>query len=477
MAETRKEKKERVSQVIRSMFTLRQDTASFEEIENTIVSGSKLQGTNACILMLAILVACVGLNTNSTAVIIGAMLISPLMGGLTAIAYGFATNNLTLAKFSAVRLLAQVVISVVTSFVYFSISPITTASGELLARTSPTVWDVLIATGGGFAGIIGQTRKEKSNVIPGVAIATALMPPLCTAGYGLARHNMRYFGGAMYLFFINGFFITVTAIIVLKFLRVPQFTQLSRKQLNRIHRNITIIAVITMIPSVFLAYNTVKDTIANSNIDSFIKNEFVFSGTQVVQKNVDIDDKHIEVSLIGTTIDEQTRRELKEKLADYSLDGYELTITQTPVKGGITADEVKTLLEEYEDSESKEQVDVEGLLSARENQELEEDNEKLREENEGLKAQLEEHEKLKIDVSRLSDELMAIQPKIKGAAASRMDVNTSTVTKNEIVVTLLVEKALEDEELATIKTWLGKRLDSDNVIVFQQKIKTYTTQG
>ena len=470
MAETRKEKKERVSQVIRSMFTLRQDVASYEEIENTIVSGSKLQGTNACILMLAILVASVGLNTNSTAVIIGAMLISPLMGGLTAIAYGFATNNLTLAKFSAVRLLAQVIISVVTSFVYFSISPINTASSELLARTSPTVWDVLIATGGGFAGIIGQTRKEKSNVIPGVAIATALMPPLCTAGYGLARHNMRYFGGAMYLFFINGFFITVTAIIVLKFLRVPQFTQLSRKQLNRIHRNITIIAVITMIPSVFLAYNTVKDTIANSNIDSFIKNEFVFSGTQVVQKNVDIDDKRIEVSLIGTTIDEQTRKELKEKLADYNLGGYELTITQTAVKGGITADEVKTLLKEYEDSESKEQVDVEELLSARENQEL-------KEENEDLKAQLEEHEKLKIDVSRLSDELMAIQPKIKGAAASRMDVNTSTVTKNELVVTLLVEKALEDEELATIKNWLGKRLVSDNVIVFQQNIKTYTTQS
>ena len=470
MAETRKEKKERVSQVIRSMFTLRQDVASYEEIENTIVSGSKLQGTNACILMLAILVASVGLNTNSTAVIIGAMLISPLMGGLTAIAYGFATNNLTLAKFSAVRLLAQVIISVVTSFVYFSISPINTASSELLARTSPTVWDVLIATGGGFAGIIGQTRKEKSNVIPGVAIATALMPPLCTAGYGLARHNMRYFGGAMYLFFINGFFITVTAIIVLKFLRVPQFTQLSRKQLNRIHRNITIIAVITMIPSVFLAYNTVKDTIANSNIDSFIKNEFVFSGTQVVQKNVDIDDKRIEVSLIGTTIDEQTRKELKEKLADYNLGGYELTITQTAVKGGITADEVKTLLKEYEDSESKEQVDVEELLSARENQEL-------KEENEDLKAQLEEHEKLKIDVSRLSDELMAIQPKIKGAAASRMDVNTSTVTKNEIVVTLLVEKALEDQELATIKNWLGKRLVSDNVIVFQQNIKTYTTQS
>ena len=174
-------------QVLSSMFNLRSDMASFDEIENTIVSGSKLQGTNAWILMMAILVASVGLNTNSTAVIIGAMLISPLMGGIIAIAYGIATNNLTLARLSAVRLTVQILISVATSFVYFSVSPIKAPSSELLARTSPTIYDVLIAVSGGFAGMIGQTRKEKSNVIPGVAIATALMPPLCTAGYGLAH--------------------------------------------------------------------------------------------------------------------------------------------------------------------------------------------------------------------------------------------------------------------------------------------------
>ena len=175
------------------MFSLRWDMANPDEIHNTIISGAKLQGTNMCILMLAILIASIGLNMNSTAVIIGAMLISPLMGGITAIGYGIATNDLTLSKGAAIRLGIQVVICLITS-------------SELLARTTPTAWDVLIALFGGLAGIIGQTRKEKSNVIPGVAIATALMPPLCTAGYGLARHRLDYFGGALYLFFINSFF-------------------------------------------------------------------------------------------------------------------------------------------------------------------------------------------------------------------------------------------------------------------------------
>lgn len=150
------------------------------------------------------------------------------------------------------------VICLITSTIYFTISPITTASSELLARTTPTAWDVLIALFGGLAGIIGQTRKEKSNVIPGVAIATALMPPLCTAGYGLARHRLDYFGGALYLFFINSFFICLAAIVVLKFLRLPHGNDISPKALKKIHRNIAFITVITMLPSIYLGYDIVK---------------------------------------------------------------------------------------------------------------------------------------------------------------------------------------------------------------------------
>ncbi len=446
--------------------------ASYDEIENTIVSGSKLQGTNAWILMMAILVASVGLNTNSTAVIIGAMLISPLMGGIIAIAYGIATNNLTLAKFSAVRLTVQILISVATSFVYFSISPLNAPSSELLARTSPTVYDVLIAASGGFAGAIGQTRKEKSNVIPGVAIATALMPPLCTAGYGLAHRNWAYFSGALYLFFINGFFICVTAVIVLKYLRVPQFKELDKKQLSKIHRSIAVIAVITMLPSIYFAYNQIRDTIENSNAENYIKNEFVFDGTQVVQKNIDINDKTIEVSLIGKEITPEEQNELEEKLTSYKLDSYSLIITQTTVKSGITAEEVKALLAEYE-SDEDEPV-VEEILAIKENEELQEENNKLKSENDSLRQQIEKSEAEKIDIEQISAELNAINLKITGAAAAKADIYVSAEDQgSRTIVTLFVTKQLDKNELATVTGWLEARLGVKDITVLQQTMAQY----
>lgn len=197
---------EQVKGVLRKAFSIHGDSASYDEIEERILSGGEVKGTNLCILVLAIFIASIGLNMNSTAVIIGAMLISPLMGGIMAIGYGLVTGDFRQARNSGVGLAVQVFVCLVISTLYFTFSPISTASSELLARTNPTIWDVLIASFGGLAGIIGTTRKEKSNVIPGVAIATALMPPLCTAGYGLATKNLAYFGGAMYLFLINSNF-------------------------------------------------------------------------------------------------------------------------------------------------------------------------------------------------------------------------------------------------------------------------------
>lgn len=455
-----------------SMFNLWSDMASYEEIENTIASGAKMQGTNAWILMMAILVASVGLNTNSTAVIIGAMLISPLMSGIIAIAYGIATNDLTLARFSAIRLTLQVVISVFTSFVYFSISPIKAASTELLARTSPTAWDVLIATSGGVAGIIGQTRKEKGNVIPGVAIATAIMPPLCTAGYGLAHRNWSYFSGAMYLFFINGFFICLSAIIVLKYLRVPQLKEFTQKQLSKIHRTIAVVAVVTMMPSIYFAYDMIKDTIENSNAESFIKNEFVFEGTQVVQKTIDIDENYIEVSLIGKEIGMDKQTELEEKLSDYKLDGYALTITQTTVKSGITAEEVKELLAEYEANDEEPNVDE--ILAAKENEELSAENEELRNENETLKQQIEEAASARFDIEQIGAELNAINGKIEGAAAADTELYISDSEKgSRTIVTLFVSKTLSKNELATVTAWLETRLDRQEIVILQQDMAEY----
>ena len=172
-------------------FSLDHDKADPAAIDASLRAGAELTGANAWILIFAIFIASIGLNVNSTAVVIGAMLVSPLMGPIMGIGYGVGIYDFALIRRSSLNLGIAGLISLATSTVYFLISPLTEAQSELLARTTPTLWDVLIALFGGFAGIVGATRREKSNVIPGVAIATALMPPLCTAGYGLAKGTCR----------------------------------------------------------------------------------------------------------------------------------------------------------------------------------------------------------------------------------------------------------------------------------------------
>ena len=200
---------------INKYFDIHFERADDATIAKRLIGGAKIKGPALVILILSMFIASIGLNMNSTAVIIGAMLISPLMGPILATGFGFATLNFTVVKSAILRLSLQITIAVLASALYFYISPVQTATSELLARTEPNIFDVFIAIFGGLAGIIGQTRKTLDNVIPGVAIATALMPPLCTAGYGLASGNWTYFFGASYLFFINAFFIFFAAFIVL----------------------------------------------------------------------------------------------------------------------------------------------------------------------------------------------------------------------------------------------------------------------
>ncbi|MGM9554599.1 MAG: DUF389 domain-containing protein [Faecousia sp.] len=239
-------------------FSLHHDTASYDEIKERIVGGGKVTGTNLCILMMAILIASIGLNMNSTAVIIGAMLISPLMGSIQAMAYGVATVDAEQCKRSGSGFLFQIVISLVTSTLYFWLSPISTQTSELLARTQPNIWDVLIASCGGLAGMIGVTRKEKSNVIPGVAIATALMPPLCTCGYGIAHASVRIVLGAGYLFLVNAYFIFLASLAVLFVLKMPQKGEFTALQRKRMKRRLVFHAVIILIPCVIVAGYMVK---------------------------------------------------------------------------------------------------------------------------------------------------------------------------------------------------------------------------
>lgn len=339
------ELKERIKNFFKDVFSISENKASNGDIKASIVSGAKLKGSNMCILICAIIIASIGLNMNSVAVIIGAMLISPMMGAIIGVGYAISTNDFKFAKRAAVSLIIQIAISVITSSIYFMVSPISDTSSELLSRTMPTIWDVVIAIVGGLAGAIGMTRKEKSNVIPGVAIATGLMPPLCTVGYGISMRNLSYVGGAFYLFFINAFFICLSSIIVFRIMKVPRRKGANAKEEWKIKRNLAIIAIITIIPSVFLAQRIVKESIINANVQKYLNTEFRYEGTQIVKSSVDVKNKKINLALIGKVLEHDEIINLSNALKRYNLQEMNLKITQTEVEEGITKEEVEKLIQ------------------------------------------------------------------------------------------------------------------------------------
>lgn len=254
-----------IKSIFKQAFDLGYDSAPYEVINDRLTSAGQVTGTNLSILFFAIVIASVGLNMNSTAVIIGAMLVSPLMGTILMMALGTATADGQKLKKAVFGFAFQVLIAVISSTLYFLLSPIETATSELLARTSPTVYDVLIATAGGFAGIIGNTRKDSANtVIPGVAIATALMPPLCTCGYSIANGHWTMLAGAAYLFIINAFFIFLSATIVLFILEVPKVGNYTPKAARRLKRGLIRNAVIILIPSIILGVNLARTSRAEN---------------------------------------------------------------------------------------------------------------------------------------------------------------------------------------------------------------------
>lgn len=429
-------------------FNLSADQAEYDEIDDRIESGVVLRGTNMCILILAIFIASVGLNMNSTAVIIGAMLVSPLMGPIMGIGFSIAIYDTNLLKRSATILLFEVMVALATSTVYFSLTPITTASAELLARTSPTAWDVIIAVCGGLAGMIGTTRKEKSNIIPGVAIATALMPPLCTAGYGLAMGNLRYFAGAMYLFCINGVFIAISTMLITVFLRLPSKNTANEETKKQIAKRVILVAVVAIVPSVFLGADIVKDSVFENNVNSFVEKEFQFDNTQVVKYNVDNKKKELRVAVIGTTLSEDTIADLNKSMKDYHIESLALRIQQTEVKAGITTDE----LEAYVKNETSQ-------LSA----ENEADYQEIQGQLIAARSELSAYKEKEVDVLSLQEELRVLYSPITKLRIGYLNSEDA----EQMTVILEVAEELKDEEIKRIGNWMEKRLGTENIVVYQ----------
>ncbi len=306
-----------------------------ETIED-IKKNVEFKGANLWILIFAIFVASIGLNVNSTAVVIGAMLISPLMGPIMGIGLAAGINDFELLKRSLRSLGTAVFIAILTSTIYFYFTPLDDAQSELLARTEPTIWDVLIALFGGLAGIIAGSRKEKSNAIPGVAIATALMPPLCTAGYGLATLNLYYFIGAFYLFCINSVFISLSTYLIVRFMKFPKKEFMDHKKEKRVQTYITIFTIITIVPSIYLAYGIVVRSIWEEQAKTFLSQEMVFPATQVLSSNINYSttEKSIMVNLIGEPISKESIDIIKEKAVNFGLTDTEIVSNQN--NSGIT---------------------------------------------------------------------------------------------------------------------------------------------
>jgi len=315
--------------LLKYRFNLDEEKAEESKIIQAIKDNVEFKGTNLWTLIFAILIASIGLNVNSTAVIIGAMLISPLMGPIMGIGLGLGIFDFVLIKNALKNLLVAVAISLITSTVYFIVSPLHEAHGELLARTTPTIWDVLIALFGGLAGIIASSKKSITNAIPGVAIATALMPPLCTAGYGLGTGNLYYFVGAFYLFLINGVFISIATFLIVRFLKFKPAHYVDQEFENKVRKYVWGIAIITIIPSVYLAYRFVQQEIFKQNVQTYIEKEIKVKDLFVIDKAIEPAKRKVKLFIYGENMDDSTSKKIIAARTNYDLQDAEVSIEQT----------------------------------------------------------------------------------------------------------------------------------------------------
>lgn len=328
------EKVDEFSRSLREVLSLRADQAHPGTIDAAIRDGAQIGGTNLWVLMCAIVIASVGLNVNSTAVIIGAMLISPLMGPIIGAGYGAGVHDHALMRQSLRNLGVFVAISLAASTAYFLVTPLGEAHSELLARTSPTIWDVAIAFFGGAAGMVGLTRRGPTTVIPGVAIATALMPPLCTAGYGIATGQPEFFLGAAYLFVINCVFIGFATLAITRMLRLPRRALPDPEARRRARIAISTIVLLTLVPSIWLASKLVRQEVFRATADRVISE--LGEDDQdiaVLSRRIDPRTRHVSISVIGRDATPDLGERLARRLDGMGLDGATVTVKRVDADG------------------------------------------------------------------------------------------------------------------------------------------------
>lgn len=337
-------------QNLKSYFNITPFLVPQAEAEAAIREGVSFRGVNLLILIVAIFIASLGLNTNSTAVIIGAMLISPLMGPIIGIGLAVGIHDFDLIKRSFRNLMMATAFSVATSCLYFLISPVNEGHSELLARTSPTIYDVFIGFFGGAAGILAIGSKVKGNVIPGVAIATALMPPLCTVGYGIATLQLHYFIGALYLFFINSVFIATATTVGVRLMNYSYRDFSNPARARRVKYTVYGIAMLTVLPAIYLTYSMITTEAYNNNCSRFVDTEFRFPATQVVKYHTDMLDgqRTLTVTLMGEVLPQDSLLTVMDgKLQYYHLNNTRLRIIQSNAMGSLQSASTAMLRDMY----------------------------------------------------------------------------------------------------------------------------------
>lgn len=422
--------------------------ATIEGIENDV----EFKGFNLWILIFSIFICSIGLNVDSDPVIIGAMLISPLMGPIMGVGLSVGINDIDLLKRSLRNWGVAVVMALIASVAYFAIAPDFGTADNLLARTQPTLLDVLIAIFGGAAGILAGSRKAKSNVVPGVAIATALMPPLCTAGYGIANGNMLYFLGAIYLFLINSIFISLTTTLVVRYLQFPLRKLADPAKERKRRRLVTAILLVFILPSGYVFYSVVTEAVEEQAINNFISEEIHVDGAVMMPPTIERhgDATEVTLSFIGEQASEELIQSWQRELTQHDLEHVVLNITQYADK------------DDYANGEEMQRI----VTSMVETQKTMEGKDR---EIDRLRQELERTRESGLPPG-LIDEIKINNPEITELYAGQLQLSSS---RQDTICTLVLkfndELELNEETTGAIKTrlasWIKVRLESDTVFI------------
>lgn len=429
------------------LFDLRKDKEDDYRTIELLKADIDFRGTKLWILICAILIASLGLTVNSAAVIIGAMLISPLMGPIIGFGLGLGISDFELIKRSLRNLALTTLFSIVTAALFFLISPFDTPQSELLARTQPTIYDVLIAFFGGAAGIIAGSTKNKGNVIPGVAIATALMPPLCTAGFGLATGNMAFFFGAFYLYVINSVFIALATFLCVRVLQFPRKVFVDKLREKRVTQFIWIIAIFTIAPSVYLSAGMLRKQYDQDAAAHFIKEQISKPNRQVIDYTLAIDknDRHLDVVLLGARIEPREQDSLALLMDNYGIGRYALNIKQS----------------------FEQETDVQGLKNVL-LKDLYENSDKIinrqRTEIDSLNRMLEAYNRYGALQSRINKEIITLFPTVNVA---KLLPSAGLVSGQDSLLLVLVEphkgRSISRSDRNRLTSWLKERTEAKEV--------------